>query len=337
MEKKTLILLAVVGLFLVFGALVLGSRDRAEASGQEGETLVSRRTIADKGAGRASARFRGDGSAAKKTEQTVVREKPVVFDPMEAQGQQLSEMERAVLQELQRALDENDFGMVTLLLQRIQRGEFGRDFVLSPAMRQKFVHALGWFGSGAIPELVGFLNDSEPEIAQEAQTQLELALQDMDLADYDIAEIVISLSKVVQDPDALEGYFMELTRMRNSVMANTVVEISDSGTDVARDKIVEYLSFLFGSDEVLTVADVQKWLEQNPDGEDDDFFYGGQEKQPSYETVDVDVNSPEFRRMQEEMNRRAEEALRQSAAEQGWSPDDAKAPDQPNPEDAAKE
>lgn len=336
MEKKTIVLLAGAGLFLALGAFVLGSWERAEVSGQEGETLVSRRTIADKGAGRVPVRLRVNGRTAKTVQP--VREKPVLFDSVDAQDQQLSEMERAVLQELQRALDENDFGKVTLLLQRIQRGEFGRSFSFSsPVMRQKFVHALGWFGSRAIPELVGFLNDIEPEIANEAQAQLELALQDMDLADYDIAEIVIALAKAVQDPDALESYFMELTRMRNSVMANTVVEISDSGTDVAREKIVEYLSFLFGSDEVLTVADVQKWLEQNPDGEDDDFFYGGQDKQPSYETVEVNVRSEEFLRKQEERNRRAEEAWRKIAAEQGWSVNDAKVVDPPGQEGESQE
>ena len=81
--------------------------------------------------------------------------------------------------------------------------------------------------------------------------------------------------RFTDDPDTLDCYYMELSRMRNSVMINTLIEIGESGTEAARDKLSENIPFLTGDFDIETVEQAKAWLEENPDDEFDEEFYGG--------------------------------------------------------------
>jgi HEAT repeat protein len=143
-------------------------------------------------------------------------------------------------------------------------------------LRRKLVEALGWFGAEGMPEIVDFLGDENSEVAEAAIEQFELALEDITLGDRARAEIVAMASKALHDRDALERIFMEISNMRNSVAVPVLVDICKNGTDEARELSPETISFVTGTDEgeIVTVDDIQKWLGENPDGEDDEDLYG---------------------------------------------------------------
>ena len=83
-----------------------------------------------------------------------------------------------------------------------------------------------------------------------------------------------SMMSSLTDEDRVDSVLNSLMDMRNSVRADTIKAILANGTEVAKAKLMEQLEFLTDSD-VTTVADVDKWLEDNPDDADDDEFYGG--------------------------------------------------------------
>lgn len=211
-------------------------------------------------------------------------DKKPIIDIEDPEFAELDEFQKEVLKDLQAALDAGEYKPFVEVIERMI--EAGKKAALASgssdwsrfvplAMKRKAVEALGWFGAETMPEIVGFLQDVDPEIAQDAQMRLEQALQDYDLSDYDLSEIVVGLMKVTTDPDVLDSYYMELARMRNSVMIGTLIEIGQSGTEAAQEKLPENISFYTGDFEIETVEQAEQWLEENPDGEDDDIFYGG--------------------------------------------------------------
>ncbi len=232
------------------------------------------------------------------SEDTVERVKPV-FNLDDDEFAELDELQRAVLEELQAAVDAGNIDGIRSVLERMKarglalaRANGSDDWAkyVPLAMRRAAVAALGWSGSGSIAELVEYLADPDAEVVADAQSQLELALQDFEMGDYDLAEVVVNLMKITTDSESLDSYFMELSRMRNSVMISTLVEIADSGTAAAQEKIPENISFYTGDDSITTVEQAEKWLEENPDGADDDEFYGN--KQPASDDEYHDVQVP---------------------------------------------
>lgn len=209
--------------------------------------------------------------------------KPVinVEDPEFAE---LDEMQREIIKEIQEMLDSEDFKALSIVISHMidmgkQRalvaGSKDWSRYVPLVMKRKAVEALGWFGSEALPEIMGFIGDSDEEIAEDAQMRLEQALQDFELSDRSLAEIVVKLMSITSDPDTVDNYYMELARMRNSVMISTLVEIGQSGSDVAKEKLAENISFYTGDFSIETIEQAEEWLKENPDDEFDDEFYGG--------------------------------------------------------------
>lgn len=211
--------------------------------------------------------------------------KPVINieDPEFAE---LDEMQKEILKEIQEMLDSGDFkGLSIAISHMIDMGkqraldvganDYDWSRYVPLVMKRKAVEALGWFGSEALPEIMGFIGDIDNEIAEDAQMRLEQALQDYELSDRSLAEIVVKLMSIATDPDTVDSYYMELSRMRNSVMISTLVEIGQSGSDVAKEKLAENISFYTGDFSIETVEQAEQWLKENPDDEFDDEFYGG--------------------------------------------------------------
>jgi hypothetical protein len=209
-----------------------------------------------------------------------VREKPKMLEVDDEEMAELTDLAKKLLVSLQAALDAEDFEQIKSILAMIENSPRG---VLSKTangipvyLRRKLVEALGWFGAEGMPEIVDFLGDENQEVAEAAIEQFELALEDITLGDRARAEIVVMASKALHDHDALERIFMEISNMRNSVAIPTLVEICQTGTEEARDLMPETIPFVTGTDEgeIATVEDMEKWLSENPDGEDDEDLYG---------------------------------------------------------------
>ena len=84
------------------------------------------------------------------------------------------------------------------------------------------------------------------------------------------------------DADALESMMMELDDMRNSVAVAVSIDILKTGNEEAKAALLEAMEerFEFDSEDDVdpppprTEAELTRWLEQNPDDEDDEDFYG---------------------------------------------------------------
>jgi hypothetical protein len=122
--------------------------------------------------------------------------------------------------------------------------------------------------------MTDFIFDPDDEVAEDAFSKFEMMLQDSELDDFTRAQVVKSMMSSLTDADRVDSVLNSLMDMRNSVRADTIKTILLKGTDVAKEKLMEQMEFLTDSD-VTTVADVDKWLEDNPDDEGDDEFYGG--------------------------------------------------------------
>lgn len=208
----------------------------------------------------------------------VEREKPRVLELEDDEEAKLNDFSRKILEDLQAALDSENFSRVSKLVAKMLEippdPKFGKEGVAA-LLRRKAVEALGWFGAKALPELVGMLGDADSEIVQATFDQFSLALEDISLSDYERADIVAMAAKVLTNTDDLEMLFMEINNMRHSVGAGTLVEICLEGTPEAKALMPEAIEFFTGEDNLRTVEDVENWLAENPDGEDDDDLYGG--------------------------------------------------------------
>jgi len=201
-----------------------------------------------------------------------------MLDLEDEELRELTDLAKKLLASLQAALDADDFDQIQSIVAMIERSPKG---VLSKTadgipgfMRKKLIEAIGWFGAKGIPEIVDFLGDENPEIAEAAMAQFELALEDVTLGDRARAEIVTMASKALHDSDALERIFMEISNMRNSVAAQTLVDVCTYGTEEAKALMPDTIEFVTGEDNIETIDDIQKWLDENPDGEDDEDLYG---------------------------------------------------------------
>ena len=193
----------------------------------------------------------------------------------------LTDVEKSVLKEIQAALDANDLKSLRRALSRLtastKSGGLGGYSNVPRSIRSAAVQALGWFGKDAAIDLMSFMADGDDAVAADASDQFELALQDVDLSDYERAEIVKATAKTLTDPDQLDRLLLNVIDMRPSVKADTVISIMTEGTPQARATMGDNVEFYLDVD-VTTVDDVKKWAAQNPDDPDDDDFYGGRKR-----------------------------------------------------------
>ena len=206
------------------------------------------------------------------------REKPRLLDFEDEEEKELTELARKVLALLQDALDAEDIEQIRAILAMAKKESGGslskKNADIPVAMKKRIVEALGWFGNAAIPDLMEFLADEEPEVVQMTADQFDLALQDISLGDRERAKIVTLAGSVLNDRDVLEMMFMEIANMRNSVALQAIVDICFTGTEAAKEQIVDTMEFVTGDPDIETVEDMERWYHENPDGEDDEDLYG---------------------------------------------------------------
>ena len=191
---------------------------------------------------------------------------------------ELTDLAKKVLASLQAALDADDIMQVRAVLATVRNAPKGSlsQFAegMPVALKKRLIEALGWFGGGGLAEMLEFLADDNADVRQMAADQFVQALQDIELGDRERSEIVSMASKVLTDDDTLDMMFMEISNMRNSVAAQTLINICYEGTEAAKAKMPETIEFVTGEENITTVEDLQKWLDENPDGPDDEDLYG---------------------------------------------------------------
>ena len=213
-----------------------------------------------------------------------VAERPKLDDLDESD---LSELEKSVLAQIRAALDSNNLKALrralTLFHEKKKRGGLGDD--IPKVLRQHAVTALGWFGGAAAADLVEFMADVDPEIEEDAFSQFELALDDWEMGDYERAEILTTALQALQDTDRIDSLMMNLNNMRNSVKADTILKILETGSEaskgVMREQYEFYTEATFDEGAVTddsVVRNVNKWKTENPDDPSDEEFYGPQKE-----------------------------------------------------------
>lgn len=255
------------GLYMVFSDPV------AQKTEENPKRVVSRGKPSSK---KVPAKVAARRARAQKINQSLGADKPDMGLTLDEEANLSDEMKQ-ILAELQDALDDNDAQKVSKLAERIlvtQRKK-GQDAV-PPYVREKAVEAIGFFLPGSLADLVGFMADSDPDVLQDVMDKFSEAIDDPDLGDRELSSILTSVSKVLNNEDAVEALFFAIeSDMRNSVAVQTYLDVWENGSKEVQAKVLESIADFTGEDEITTPEQLKKWLEENPDDEDDESFYAG--------------------------------------------------------------
>ena len=79
---------------------------------------------------------------------------------------------------------------------------------------------------------------------------------------------------MLADSEALDWMLSGVIDSRHSVGIDTFDYIAKKGTKEAKEMLPDYLDLFTGDEEVKTMEDARKWLDNNPDEPDDEEFFG---------------------------------------------------------------
>ena len=186
----------------------------------------------------------------------------------------LNEEQKKLLARIREALDNNDKKTVIRLVQKMQKSDEWPDGI-PKAVKMAAIEAMGWFGVECLPEVLGFLADSDHEVVELTLERLQEAVSDITISDRERAKILVELGKVVPDADTMDTMLFELNNMRHSVAAAAIKELMATGNDATKQALPDNVEFVTGEENINTPGKIDKWLAQNPDDEDDEELYGG--------------------------------------------------------------
>ena len=178
--------------------------------------------------------------------------KPVLNDDDES----FSPADKTLAHQLQDALDAEDLKGVLAIYKNASESA-------NPAIRQRMVSALSWFGEKALPELTPFMADADEDVRDDAQQQWSSALSEVE-DDRQRAEIVEAAMNVLTDRDTLDQIVSELNSVPNDIAVSTLVRIITSGNATAAVSAREAYEFITG-DEYTDANAAQQWLQENQD------------------------------------------------------------------------
>ena len=215
------------------------------------------------------------------TPKSLGREKPNLLEDLDDEAK-LTAAELALLNELQDGVDRESFRDVVKTVEKIQKMIREKGFDGVPvALRAEAVEALGWFTPDSLAELLGFMADTDPDVLDDVMTKFEDAIDDAELGDRALSEILKSVAKVLDNEEALDALFMGIeSDMRNSVAVATYKEIIKTGSDAAKSRVWESIEDFTGEDDIKTIEQLDEWLKENPDDEDDEDFFGPDKEEP---------------------------------------------------------
>lgn len=199
----------------------------------------------------------------------------------------LSPEMKLLMAEIQRCLDTEDRKALTRVCDKISkiRNERG-EHAIPASVRAKAVEAIGLFLPESLAELVEFMSDSDPEVADSVFDQLDTLLNDTTIGDKELSGMLVAMSKVLTNEDSLDSMALSIDcNMRNSVKVKTYCKILDTGTSAAVTRMKEAIAELMEvevselpSNTIAIKNKLNEWLDENPDGEDDAEFYKGVEE-----------------------------------------------------------
>lgn len=191
----------------------------------------------------------------------------------------LDQLVEGVIAQLQDAVEKRDFKRLQSLVASLSSGghsPFGSRGV-PVAVRKALVSALASFGVGALPELVSFIGDEDPAVAQLAVSTFEHSVGDFSLSDYERAPLIVAAAKVMTGGEDLIGLMQNMTILRNSLKCEVFGEILETGTPAAQQAAKDKMSFLF-NESIETAEDAAAYYETHPDGPNDNKIFGGNGK-----------------------------------------------------------
>lgn len=292
---RNILLVAAAGLCALGGVLwfafALGASAPVEPSpeGIGGKTVAERRG-AEKSRRQKLVRVR---ERARGREVSVAkRARPDFASVLSDDDEKMSPKFRALLAEVQSALDADDWKKTVAIVQKLQDMDEWPDGVPA-ALHKAAIAALGWFGAKTAPELVGFLGSGDTEVFEEASDAMLDALSDMSISDSERSRLLLGYLKVIKDEDMVSTMLFELNNMRPTVRAETGIGVFKSGNEVAVRTLREEIDTYFGDNpevEVQSEDDLGKYLEKameaykaDPDlADSDESFYGGDDATDDY-------------------------------------------------------
>ena len=266
---KNWVLWSLLALATIVGVVVL-TISPGDADANKGLVLTSKSDKLKNSP--AQVKSKNERHMRQQAQQLATRSKPV-FEIADEEERQLNAAQRELLADIRAAIDAEDKQKLIALVQKMQASKEWPDGI-PVQIRKAAIEALGWFGAGCLPEIAGFLADGNEEVLDMAVNQFEEALSDPELSDYERAQILTLASKVISDEDSLDCMMMEFNNMRHSVAIATFLEIMENGNDAAKAKLQECIEFYTGEDDLKTAEDLRRWLDENPDDDDDEGFYG---------------------------------------------------------------
>lgn len=180
--SKTLVVvaaLAAVCLGVAIDRLFLSAAD----GGADSEAIVSRKVIPAQKRGVASARKqefdeRAERIAALKAERNELLKEArddkelsaLISELKDLLADELTPVERKMVKALDAALEREDSRSVRALVREARK-------IGNVSVRKIAVASAGWLGEEAMPELEAYMADDDPEVAEDALSQWELALE----------------------------------------------------------------------------------------------------------------------------------------------------------------
>lgn len=191
---------------------------------------------------------------------------------------EIRELCQKIVDELQDALDNNDRTKVLLIIAKFRApmNQGGLDGYVSKELRGKAIEALGWFGSASVTDLFEFMADQDEEVAEDAFTKFEQALDDWDMGDRERSKVLQEVARMLSDSERIDSLLFNLNNMRNSVKADTIASIIKDGTPEAQALMKDQVEFYLDMDVEATEEGIAKWKAENPDDATDEEFFGPQ-------------------------------------------------------------
>lgn len=187
-------------------------------------------------------------------ERAVVRQIPL------EERDDLTESEKDIVRKIESAVDAEDIEAMRAILPEVAAST-------NSEVRSEAVDGLGWIGSKALLDLLPFMADPDPAIAQDARDNWVNALADV--SEKRRVRLVEDTMKIITDREALEDIVNEFDDCDEIAAIQALVNIIATGTPTQAEVAKEEYEFITG-EEYTTFEDAEQWLKDNYDFDEPD-------------------------------------------------------------------
>lgn len=155
---------------------------------------------------------------------------------------------------IEAAAENEDFAALAALALDVQNST-------NSEVRSELVDNLGTYGKKALLELMPFMADPDPDIAENARDQWTMALSEID-SEKSKCKYIESAMGILTDEDTLSSMMTELAGCDDRLAIQTIVNVIASGTKQAVSAAKEQYEFITG-EEYSDFAAAENWLQEN--------------------------------------------------------------------------